>query len=205
MGVLWVAMGSYALVGAITPGPVNIMALRHGASAGREVALAYVIGASVSYAGVVWLMGVGGQFVLSTPWAMHIARWAGAVYLFHLAWRVATAPVIEMDRLGRDTHGTARSFGLQSCAQGALTQVLNPKAWIVAFSGVSLFVLSQRDVPQAHWLFVSVSLLACLVGVGSWALVGGAMARWLTPPRRQRGFNGVMGCVLALCVLAMLG
>lgn len=205
MGVLWMAMGSYALVGAITPGPVNILALRHGASAGRGAALAYVMGASVSYAGVVWLMGVGGQLVLSTPWAMHLARWAGAAYLFHLAWKMATAPVIEMDSLDGGTHGTARSFGLQSCAQGALTQVLNPKAWIVAFSGVSLFVLSQHDAPQAQWLFVSVSLLACLVGVGSWALVGRALARWLTPPRRQRGFNRAMGCVLALCVLAMLG
>jgi len=66
-------------------------------------------------------------------------------------------------------------------------------------------VLPQEDVAQARWLYVVVSLLACLVGVGSWAWVGGALAQWLTLPARQKAFNTTMGTVLALCVIVMLG
>lgn len=201
MGLLLMAMGSFVLVGAITPGPVNVLALRHGVTSGRGVAGAYVLGASVSYAAVVWLMGVGGELVLGTPWVMPLARWGGATYLLYLAWRMGTAPPIEMN----SQDSTTRHSSLASLMQGALTQVLNPKAWIVALSGVSLFVLSQRDISQARWLFVAVSLFGCFLGVGSWALVGRVLARWLTLPGRQRVFNVAMGSVLALCVMAMLG
>jgi len=201
MVLLLIAMGAFALVGAITPGPVNVLALRHGAAAGRNVALAYVLGASLSYASVVWLMGVGGELVLSNPWVVQTARWVGAAYMFYLAWRIASAPPSELNG-----HASlARCSSLQTLAEGALTQSLNPKAWIVALSGVSLFVLPQEDVAQARWLYVVVSLLACFVGVGSWAWVGGALAQWLTLPARQKAFNTTMGTVLALCVIVMLG
>lgn len=206
MGLLMMAMGSFVLVGAITPGPVNVLALRHGVTSGRGVAGAYVLGASVSYAAVVWLMGVGGEFVSGLPWVMHFARWSGAAYLLYLAWRLGSAPVIEMNAQGRATRSAPLASLMQEAlTQGALTQVLNPKAWVVALSGVSLFVLSQRDVSQARWLFVAVSLLGCFLGVGSWALVGRVLARWLTLPGRQRIFNVTMASVLALCVITMLG
>lgn len=201
MGLLLMAMGSFALVGAITPGPVNVLALRHGAAARRGVALAYVLGASLSYASVVWLMGVGGELVLSNPGVVQAARWVGAAYMFYLAWRIASAPPSELNGKVPST----RRSGLQTLVEGVLTQSLNPKAWIVALSGVSLFVLPQENVPQARWLFVVVSLLACFVGVGSWAWVGRALAQWLTLPARQRAFNRTMGAVLALCVIGMLG
>lgn len=201
MGLLWMAMGSFAFVGAITPGPVNVLALRHGAAAHRGAALAYVLGASLSYASVVWLMGVGGELVLSKPILVQTARWVGAVYMFYLAWRIASEPP---SALNGDAPTTRRS-GLRALVEGGLTQSLNPKAWIVALSGVSLFVLPQDNIPQARWLFVAVSLLACFVGVGSWAWVGRALAQWLSLPARQRAFNRTMGIVLALCVIVMLG
>jgi len=201
MVLLLMAMGAFSLVGAITPGPVNVLALRHGAAAGGRVALVYVLGASLSYASVVWLMGVAGEWVLSTPGGVQTARLVGAAYMFYLAWRIASAPPS-----GLNGHASlTRYSSLQTLAEGALTQSLNPKAWIVALSGVSLFVLPQEDVAQARWLYVVVSLLACLVGVGSWAWVGRALAQWLTLPARQKAFNITMGIVLALCVIVMLG
>ena len=47
------AMSGFALAGAITPGPVNVLALRHGTQTHRFAAWLYVLGASVSYALVV--------------------------------------------------------------------------------------------------------------------------------------------------------
>jgi threonine/homoserine/homoserine lactone efflux protein len=201
MGLLLMAMGSFAFVGAITPGPVNVLALRHGAAANRGATLAYVLGASLSYASVVWLMGLGGELLLSNPLLVQVVRWIGAAYMFYLAWRIATSPVAELNGKAPSTCNS----GLETLVEGALTQSLNPKAWVVALSGVSLFVLPQENVPQARWFYVAVSLLACFVGVGSWAWVGRVLAQWLTLPARQKAFNRTMGTVLALCVLAMLG
>ena len=58
------AMGVFTLVGAITPGPVNVLALRHGAARSRLSSSLYVLGASASYAAVVWTMGLGRVNVL---------------------------------------------------------------------------------------------------------------------------------------------
>jgi threonine/homoserine/homoserine lactone efflux protein len=50
MQQLLIAMGLFGLVGAITPGPVNILAIRRSAPGHGRAAVAYVLGASVSYA-----------------------------------------------------------------------------------------------------------------------------------------------------------
>jgi threonine/homoserine/homoserine lactone efflux protein len=50
-----------------------------------------------------------------------------------------------------------------------------------------------------------VSLLACGLGVGCWALAGRLLARALAQPARQRWFNRAMGALLALSVASMLG
>lgn len=197
--LLW-AMGTFALMGAITPGPVNVLAIRHGAAAGRGAALAYVLGASLSYAGVVWLMGQGGAWLLGEAWAVQTARWLGAGYLLHLAWRVATAPPVPL----HTPPGAAKLAAWAALREGGLTQSLNPKAWMVALSGIGLFVLPQADVPAALGWFCGVSLLACVLGVGCWAVAGRLLARALAPPQRQRQFNRVMGALLALSVLSML-
>lgn len=200
MKALVFAMAAFALVGAITPGPVNVLAMRHGAGPIRGAALSYVLGASVSYAMVVWLMGTGGERLLGLPHVVETARWLGALYMLYLAWCIATAPSA---RLSGSTAPVATSV-LKTFCEGCATQSLNPKAWLVALAGVSLFVLSQPDAQVALRLFCAVSLLACLLGVGSWALAGSALSRWLNSPTRQQLFNRVMGAVLALCVLVTL-
>lgn len=199
------AMSGFALAGAITPGPVNVLALRHGTQPQRSVAWLYVLGASVSYAVVVWVMGQSGQLLLRIPVLAASAPWICAIYLLWLAWRVATAPVSSPSSQEQDTPPLRP---MQAFAQGAAVQALNPKAWLVALSGVGMFVipLTARGTAAASALawFCGISLLACLVGIGCWAILGKVLARWLQTPRRQRIFNGLLAALLACSVLGVL-
>lgn len=201
------AMSSFALAGAITPGPVNVLALRHGTQAQFLPVCAYVLGASISYAVVVWVMGQGGQLLLQLPGVATVAPWLCALYLLWLAWRVACAPVSPMPSPS-DAKGAAVLTPQAAFSQGAALQLLNPKAWLVALSGVGMFVLplAGRGLSVSHALawFCTVSLLACLVGVGCWAIAGKALARWLRTPRRQRGFNLLLAATLVASVLGVL-
>ena len=72
---LLLAMAGFSLVGAITPGPVNVLALRHGSQARRRVALGFVLGASASYAAVVWCMGQGAQWPQYMQWPCQLIFW----------------------------------------------------------------------------------------------------------------------------------
>ena len=195
------AMSTFALVGAITPGPVNVLALSHGTSQASGRAMAFVLGASVSYAVVVMLMGTSAQHVLTgNPILISATQWVGGLYLLFLAWKIARAPVSTLPTAS----GAASTPHWQVFGSGVSVQALNPKAWLVALSGVGLFVLPQADVRTHLWLFCGVSLLACLIGVGIWAVMGSALARWLESPVRQRYFNLALAGTLALTVVGMI-
>lgn len=210
------AMGIFTLVGAITPGPVNVLALRHGAARSRRACAFYVLGASASYAAVVWAMGQSAQWLMQAlPRLSTAAEWLCAAYLLWLAWRLARAPAeaaeAEEAASGDASPGESRqhrespaSRTLRLLLQGAAVQTLNPKAWLVALAGVGLFVLPQADAALALLQFCAMSLLACLVGVGSWALLGQALSSQLTTPRRQRLFHRLLALLLVASVAAML-
>lgn len=194
-------MAVFTLVGAITPGPVNVLALRHGAARSHRLSAAYVLGASASYAAVVWAMGQGAQWLLQAlPRLSDTARWLCAAYLLWLAWRLANAPLGGAEP--QTPQGSQHT--LQALLQGAAVQTLNPKAWLVALAGVGLFVLPGADDAWALLRFCAISLLACLVGVGSWALLGQMLSGWLRTPQRQRLFHRLLALLLVASVVAML-
>ncbi|OGB80855.1 MAG: lysine transporter LysE [Burkholderiales bacterium RIFOXYD2_FULL_59_8] len=195
------AMSTFALVGAITPGPVNVLALSHGTTQASGQSMAFVLGASVTYAGVVVLMGTSAQhFLIGNPILVSATQWLGSLYLLFLAWKIASAPLSTF----KPASGESTTRHWQVFCSGLSVQVLNPKAWLVALSGVGLFVLPQADVRAHLWLFCGVSLVACLIGVGTWAIMGRALARWLESPVRQRYFNLALAGTLALSVVGMI-
>lgn len=197
------AMGIFTLVGAITPGPVNVLALRHGAARSRLACACYVLGASGSYAAVVWAMGQGAHWLMQAlPHLSTAAEWLCAAYLLWLAWRLANAPVETPVTEAQRHNDSARM--LQLLLQGVAVQALNPKAWLVALAGIGLFVLPQANRAMAQWQFCTMSLLACLIGVGCWALLGQWLSGWLHTPRRQRRFYRLLALLLVASVAAML-
>lgn len=198
------ALASFALVGAITPGPVNVLALRHGAQGMHRQALLYVLGASVSYMGVVACMALGSaQLQHSHPGLLHPAQWLCAAYLLWLAIGLARAPVQPakpMPATATDTPSHWQAFG-----QGVTVQVLNPKAWLFAWATVGVYAipLSPTDWAPLLWL-CAISLLACLLGVGCWAVLGRALLRWLQTAERHKALNRSLAVLLVLSTAAML-
>ena len=199
------AMASFALVGAITPGPVNVLALRHGSQAPRHIALLYVLGASVSYAAVVWCMGQGArQLVDGLPRLAGTAQWLCAAYLLWLAWRLARSAAHPAAADGT-TLPHQPTPAAQAFVQGVAVQTLNPKAWLFALSAVGVFALpSARGSPAALYLLCAISLLACLLGVGCWALLGQFLRPVLSHARHQRLFNRGLAGMLVLSIAGIL-
>lgn len=161
-------MGNFALVGAITPGPVNVLALRHGSQRARQPALGYVLGASLSYGAVVACMGLASAPLLQQlPQLAQAAQWLCAAYLLWLAWRLAST---KKHMASRSVPASAAMPIRRAFAQGVAVQTLNPKAWLFALSAVGLFVLPYAgQTTNRLGLLCAVSLVACMVGVGCWA------------------------------------
>lgn len=200
-------MASFALVGAITPGPVNVWALRHGVQGTRMQALCYVLGASISYVLIVAIMGLGAaQLQQWLPQLAGVARWLCAAYLLYLAWQLLRAPV---DESTSTTDATSVHAWRQAFVQGWAIQGLNPKAWLFALSAVGVFTLGSGPsgsaaALQALALLCAVSLGACMLGVGCWAVMGTALARWLHTPARKRCLHRVLAGLLVISIVPML-
>lgn len=195
-------MGNFALVGAITPGPVNVLALRHGSQRARQPALGYVLGASLSYGAVVACMGLASAPLLQQlPQLAQTAEWLCAAYLLWLAWRLASAKHTASSSVPASA---AMPIG-RAFAQGVAVQTLNPKAWLFALSAVGLFVLPYAgQTTNRLGLLCAVSLVACMVGIGCWALLGRTLVRWLQTPLRQQRLHQALAALLVFSVLSML-
>ena len=87
-----ISMTLFALIGAISPGPVNIISTGAGANFGFKGALAYILGATISYTLVVFLVGIGLNSILETlPQITRSLQYIGGAFLLYMSYKIATA------------------------------------------------------------------------------------------------------------------
>ena len=192
-------MGSFALVGAITPGPVNVLALRHGSHGPRRQALLYVLGASLSYGAIVALMGLfATQMALLLPQLAGSAQWVCAAYLLWLAWKLSQARQLS------EASAAALSVGFW---QGAALQFVNIKAWMLALAIVSGWVAGHNDPGQRLAIVVPTMMGFAFSSNFLYATMGSLLRDWLRGPEgsgvRLRLFNRCMALVLVATALWM--
>ena len=114
-------------------------------------------------------------------------------YLLYLATKIATAAPIGKS----ETAGTPMTL-----LQAALFQWVNPKAWTMAVTAVTVYT-------PDHTL-TSIAVVALVFGtlnlpsIGSWTFLGQQMARILTNPRRMVLFNWTMPLLLVASLYPVL-
>jgi threonine/homoserine/homoserine lactone efflux protein len=138
-----------------TPGPDMLLIASRSASQGRASGFATLAGiqAGTYCHALAAALGLS-QLFLVVPVTYDIVRYAGAAYLFYLAWKTfrsegtALAPETGMQQLPIRT----------VFFQGLLTNLLNPK--------MALFVLAlfpQFVEPQAGSVFLQIMILATMI------------------------------------------
>ncbi|WP_197498806.1 LysE family translocator [Halodesulfovibrio spirochaetisodalis] len=196
MSVL-ISMFIFILVGAISPGPVNIIAASTGARAGYKKAAAYILGATVSYTLVVIICGLSLKEVAHIlPEITWLLKIFGGVFLLYMAYKIASSKGFD------STQGI--DAPLPGFWDGALVQVLNPKAWLFAMSGVSIFIAGKASAELYLMFFCTMSFLVCFSGVSAWGALGSSISGLLSTPERQAAFNYAMGGLLGMAVFYML-
>ena len=89
---LLTALGVFAFVASITPGPNNLMLMASGANFGYLRTLPHMAGVVVGFTTMLFLVGVGLIKIFDTvPTSYLVLKVVSLVYLVYLAWRIATA------------------------------------------------------------------------------------------------------------------
>ncbi|MCH2095361.1 MAG: LysE family translocator [Rhodobacteraceae bacterium] len=191
---LFSALVLFAFVSSITPGPNNLMLLASGANFGFRRTIPHMLGISLGHAVMVSIVGIGLVEIFDrVPQTYSILAIASAIYLLWLAWKIAHAA--EPGK-GRES-GTPMTF-----LQAALFQWVNPKAWYMALTAITLYA---ADRTLAGVITVAL-VFACvnLPSVSTWALLGQQIRRILTNPTRLRVFNWTMALLLIASLVPVL-
>jgi threonine/homoserine/homoserine lactone efflux protein len=186
----------FAAVTSITPGPNNVMLTATGANAGIVRGVPHVLGVTLGFALMLFLVAAGvGQALLGSPRGMAALKILGVAVLLWLAWKIATA--------GRT--GAAAGKRPIGFLAAAAFQWVNPKAWLICASAVSGFL--DMDGSGALVQATLFALIFIVVGTPCmfvWLGFGAAMQRLLTTERALTAFNVAMGLTLAASVVLLV-
>jgi len=176
----------FAFASSITPGPNNLMLMASGANFGFKRTVPHLLGVGIGFVFMIVLVGVGLVGVFDAyPGSYTVLKWFSVVYLLYLAGKIATAAAPVKGEVG----GTPFTF-----VQAALFQWVNPKAWAMALTAISVYAPTQS--------FESVMVVAMIFGavnlpsVSSWTLLGQQLQRLLNSNTQLRVFNISMAVLL---------
>lgn len=187
---------TFAAVTTITPGPNNAMIMASGLNYGFARSLPHLFGICCGFAFMIFATGMGLHAVFTqVPMLQVILKYAGAIYLLWLAWKLAHAAPMHAEQAAR-----SKPMGF---AGAAAFQWINPKAWVMAVSALTTYLpqgFGVADVAQLAGVFGVIGIFC----VGAWALFGVAMRRLLQDPRSVRIFNVVMALLLVATLYPIL-
>ncbi|MEJ6497364.1 LysE family translocator [Pseudoalteromonas lipolytica] len=188
------ALALFALVSSITPGPNNLMLMSSGANFGFKRTTPHLLGVTFGFMLMLVLVGLGIMQLFDLfPPSYLILKVFCIVYLLYLAFKIATS------NAQQKASSESKPF---TFIQAALFQWVNPKAWAMALSAVSLYA---PDKNLTSVLIVSLVFgLINLPCVSSWTLLGEKLQHWLASPKRLKAFNYLMAILLIASVMFSL-
>lgn len=189
------SMAAFAFVASISPGPLNIVSLSCGTRYGIKPGLVFVTGASFTFIALFLAVGVGlNSILLIIPEFNEILRWGGIAFLLYLS------VILAMD------NGSLSPVKEQAAAPGlvtgALVQVLNPKAWLAAASGIGAYT-SGGDL-KLLLIFAAIYLPVCWLSLSCWVYAGAFLRRYAEQPVVLKIINRCLAGLLVLSCLYLI-
>ncbi len=170
------------------------MLMASGANFGVKQTIPHWLGIGVGFTVMIVLVGLGLIGLFETyPVIYSILKILSIVFLIYLAWKIANAAPLQETQTG----GVPITF-----FQAAAFQWVNPKAWAMALTAVTVYSPSQNAVAiiVTALIFGLINLPSCSI----WIFIGKQIRRWLTDPIKMRIFNICMAVLLLMSLYPIL-
>ncbi|WP_297774309.1 LysE family translocator [uncultured Roseovarius sp.] len=191
---LLTALTTFAFVTVMTPGPNNLMLMASGTNFGFSRTIPHMLGITLGFPLMVICVGLGVMQVFDMwPLSYKLLKVASVVYLLYLAWKIAHAAAPRE----ASAEGKPLTF-----LQSAAFQWVNPKAWSMGLSAITLYA-TGRDPSSLLWV-AGVYVVVSGLSTTSWTLLGQQMRRLLKNQFRLRVFNRVMAALLVATLIPVL-
>ncbi|MBL3563234.1 LysE family translocator [Rhodovulum sulfidophilum] len=189
------ALLGFAFVMTVTPGPNNLMLMASGANFGFRRTLPHRMGIVGGMSVMALLVGAGLMALFdAVPVLNLVLKVIFAGYLLWLAVKIATAAPLEE----RDADSRPMTF-----LQAATFQWVNPKAWAMCLSAITLYAPDRSLLSVA--IVAAAFTLVCFPAISVWAWLRTAVRQWLSSATRLRVFNLTMAALLVASLYPLLG
>lgn len=183
---------TFALVMSITPGPNNTMLLASGVNFGFRRTLPHMLG--ITFGCMIMMIAIAlglGKIFSRVPVLYSAMEVVSVAYLLYLACKIAASRGLSVD--------TANERPM-TFVQAAAFQWVNPKAWMMAVTGVTAFRLNENLLINALLLTVAFAIVN-LPSISVWAAFGLGVRRFLSSPAVLRAFNWIMAALLIASIV----
>ena len=149
---LFIGLISYYFIMFMTPGPNNAMLAISGIKFGFKKTIPHMIGIPIGHSIQIILVCLGiGTLFQKFPQVQYILKLIGCAYLIYLSYKMFGS-----FNFKEQNNPKARPMKIY---ESLLFQFLNPKAWIVAITVVTIFFQVKKDLLKQLYLFLYPLLL----------------------------------------------
>jgi threonine/homoserine/homoserine lactone efflux protein len=180
----------------VTPGLDTALVLRTAAAESSRRALIAGIGICLGCLawGVIVALGLG-MLLQASELAYTLLRWAGALYLLYLGFKLLKAP---RQNFGEDPGAPNGAAGSAWFWRGLLTNLLNPKVGIFYVSFLPQFIPTGTDVAAMTLLLAAIHALLGLIWFALLILATQPIAGALRKPKVVQTLDRLTGGVFIL-------
>ena len=182
------AISMYYFVMYVTPGPNNSILTASGIKFGFIRSVPNIIGISSGHGIQLALVCFGlGSLFLQFPILLEILKYIGACYLLYLAWKMFGSLNISI---------TDEKSSPLKYYEAILFQFVNPKAWVICITAVSLFYPENVNLIIGTLFLVIMSTIINLPSISMWAFGGSIIRRYLSNKKLKTIIEWILAILL---------
>lgn len=185
---LLAAISIYYAVMYATPGPNNSILTASGIKFGFRKTIPNIFGIPTGHGIQLALVCFGlGSLFIQFPYLLNVLKYIGAAYLLYLSWKMFGSLNIKTaeDKSSPLTYYEAIIF-----------QSVNPKAWVICITAVSLFYPEQENIFIGTSFMVVMSTIINIPSISIWAFGGSVIRKYLSNKKLKKLIEWLLAILL---------
>ena len=193
---LIVAISAYNFVMYVTPGPNNSILTTSGIKFGFVRTIPNIFGIPTGHGLQLALVCLGlGSLFTHFPILLDILRYVGAAYILYLAYKMfGSLKVSSSEKKSRPL----------KYYEAILFQFVNPKAWVICITAVSLFYPEEQNLFIGTIFMVIMSTLINIPSISVWALGGSIIRYYLNNEKLKKILEWLLALILIITAISVL-
>ena len=193
---LFASISIYYIIMYATPGPNNSILTASGIKFGFIKTIPNIFGIPTGHGIQLILVCLGlGSLFLQFPNLLDILKYMGATYLLYLAWKMFGSLNIQI---------TENKSSPLKYYEAILFQFVNPKAWVICITAVSLFYPEQENIFIGTFFMVVMSTIINIPSISIWAFGGSIIRKYLNNNKVKKLVEWFLAILLTGTAISIL-